>query len=130
VGFVLYSRFSLARAFIAFAFIYVRAFSLSVAVFPWLAMTLRISISAETGKYTGNSVSTCNPFLPMRSLSKAVPQFFSVLLCCRLCRRESLIVQDAVVLGFKRIGVKADGVISSSEIKAARPILRGLLQRR
>jgi len=38
---------------------------------------------------------------------------------------RSLIVQDAVVLGFKRIGVKADGVISSSEIKAGRPILRG-----
>jgi hypothetical protein len=38
---------------------------------------------------------------------------------------RSLIVQDAVVLGFRRIGVKADGVISSSEIKAGRPILRG-----
>jgi hypothetical protein len=30
-----------------------------------------------------------------------------------------------VVSGFERIGVKADGAISSSEIKAARPILRG-----
>ena len=38
---------------------------------------------------------------------------------------RSLIVQDAVVLGFRRIGVKVDGVISSSEIKAGRPILRG-----
>jgi len=38
---------------------------------------------------------------------------------------RSFIVKDAVVLGFERIGVKADGVISSSEIKAARPILKG-----
>jgi hypothetical protein len=38
---------------------------------------------------------------------------------------RSLIVQDFVVSGFERIGVKADGAISSSEIKAARPILRG-----
>jgi hypothetical protein len=30
-----------------------------------------------------------------------------------------------MVLGFERIGVKVDGVISSSEIKASRPILRG-----
>lgn len=39
---------------------------------------------------------------------------------------RSLNVQDAVFLGFKRIGVKANGAASSSEIKAKRPILRGL----
>lgn len=39
---------------------------------------------------------------------------------------RTLIVQDALVLGFKKIGVKANGTISSFEIKAKRPILRGL----
>lgn len=38
---------------------------------------------------------------------------------------RSLIVQDAVVLGFKRIGVKANEAVSSSEIKVKRPMLRG-----
>ena len=38
---------------------------------------------------------------------------------------RSLIVKDAVVSGFKRIGVKAKGTISSSDIKAKRPVLKG-----
>ncbi|MDI6903894.1 MAG: hypothetical protein QMD13_00140 [Candidatus Bathyarchaeia archaeon] len=41
---------------------------------------------------------------------------------------RSLIVQEAVVSGFKRIGgigVEAKGTISSSDIKAKRPILKG-----
>ncbi|MEM2971964.1 MAG: hypothetical protein QW270_06030 [Candidatus Bathyarchaeia archaeon] len=38
---------------------------------------------------------------------------------------RSLIVQDTLVSGFKKIGVKANGAISSFEIKAKRPILRG-----
>jgi len=38
---------------------------------------------------------------------------------------RSLIVEDAVVSGFKRIGVEAKGTISSSDIKAKRPILKG-----
>jgi len=38
---------------------------------------------------------------------------------------RSLIVQEAVVSGFKRIGVKANGTISSSDIKAKRPTLKG-----
>jgi len=38
---------------------------------------------------------------------------------------RSLIVEDAVVSGFKRIGVEAKGTMSSSDIKAKRPILKG-----
>ncbi|MDI6846707.1 MAG: hypothetical protein QMD23_01020, partial [Candidatus Bathyarchaeia archaeon] len=39
---------------------------------------------------------------------------------------RSLIVEDAVVSGFKKIGVETKGTISSSDIKAKRPILKGL----
>jgi len=38
---------------------------------------------------------------------------------------RSLIVEDAVVSGFKRIGIEAKGTMSSSEIKAKRPTLKG-----
>jgi len=38
---------------------------------------------------------------------------------------RSLIVEDAIVSGFKRIGIEAKGTISSSDIKAKRPILKG-----
>jgi hypothetical protein len=38
---------------------------------------------------------------------------------------RSLMVQDALVLGFRRIGVKADVTRSSLDIKSQRPILEG-----
>ncbi|MGC9345849.1 MAG: hypothetical protein ACP5ER_03545 [Candidatus Bathyarchaeales archaeon] len=38
---------------------------------------------------------------------------------------RSLIVEDAAVSGFKRIGVEAKETISSPDIKAKRPILKG-----
>ena len=38
---------------------------------------------------------------------------------------RSLIVEDAVVSSFKRIGVEAKGTIASSDIKAKRPVLNG-----
>ncbi|MBC7130301.1 hypothetical protein H5T51_03650 [Candidatus Bathyarchaeota archaeon] len=38
---------------------------------------------------------------------------------------RSTIVPEAVVSGFKKIGLEARGVISSPEIKAKRPILKG-----
>jgi hypothetical protein len=38
---------------------------------------------------------------------------------------RSVIVEDAVASGFKRIGIEAKGTMSSSEVKAKRPILRG-----
>ena len=38
---------------------------------------------------------------------------------------RSLIVEDAVASGFKRIGIEAKGTISSSDIKAKRPMLKG-----
>lgn len=38
---------------------------------------------------------------------------------------RSLIIEDALASGFKRIGVEAKGTTSSSDIKAKRPMLRG-----
>jgi len=35
------------------------------------------------------------------------------------------VVEDAVISEFGKIGIKAKGIISSQEIKAARPLLRG-----
>ena len=38
---------------------------------------------------------------------------------------RSMIVQEVVFSGFTKVGVKANGTVSSSEIKAKRPLLRG-----
>jgi hypothetical protein len=42
----------------------------------------------------------------------------------KLLRAE--IVEDQVISGFEKIGITAKGILSSQEIKAARPKLRGL----
>jgi hypothetical protein len=39
---------------------------------------------------------------------------------------RNAVVEGAVVSEFEKIGVKAKGTISSQEIKATRPLLRGL----
>ena len=39
---------------------------------------------------------------------------------------SAAIVEDQVVSAFEKIGVTAKGIVSSNEIKAARPRLRGL----
>ncbi len=39
--------------------------------------------------------------------------------------RES-VIDDSLISGFAKLGVKAKGIISSQEIKASRPTLRGL----
>jgi rRNA-processing protein FCF1 len=38
---------------------------------------------------------------------------------------RAAVVEDAVILEFEKIGIKAKGTISSQEIKAKRPPLRG-----
>jgi len=109
--------FSIYRAlifnfFIALPSAYLK-YSLPVKLFRGIELT-KVSIYVNNKVWSDFKKEVFQKYGSLRKISSEVEMLL-----------RSLIVQDAVVLGFRRIGVKADGVISSSEIKAGRPILRG-----